>query len=180
MASIRLNVKEDLRGFTKWLDAKGAQILVPTNEWELCRFKTNAGTGIIYTNKTGRLRFTGDSLAAWTAYVTGGGWRAAPATKRRLKSSPTCAALRKRDGDDCFFCQTSVEVEDESVEHLVSITHGGPDHLANMALAHRTCNAEAGHMSVMDKILLRETMSRVPTNVVSIKPIPPLGPPWEV
>jgi hypothetical protein len=170
MPGIRMNVQDDVVAFTKWLGAKGAQVLQPTSVWEVCRYKSNSGTSIVYTNKTGRLRFTGDSLVAWTAYVTGAGWRAIPATKRKLKSSPTCQALRVRDGDDCFFCRTPVEVEDESVEHLVAITHGGPDHLSNMALSHRVCNNLAGHLSVMEKIILREERS-APVEA---------GPPWEV
>ncbi len=157
MAGIRMNVQDDIVTFMKWLGTKGAQVLQPTSVWEVCRYKTNSGTSIIYTNKGGRLRFTGDSLVAWTAYATGKPWRAIPATKRKLKSSPTCQALRVRDGDLCFYCHKPVEVEDESIEHLVSITHGGPDHLANMALAHRApCNSDAGHLSVMEKILMRE------------------------
>jgi hypothetical protein len=47
-----------------------------------------------------------------------------------------------------------VDVEDESEEHLVSITHGGPQHISNKFLAHRVCNAKAGHMSAPEKIQL--------------------------
>ena len=38
-------------------------------------------------------------------------------------------------------------------------TCGGPDHLANMALAHRRCNERAGTLSLFAKIRLRERMS---------------------
>ncbi len=161
--------------FHAWLSARGAQVLEPTSVWEVCRFKTNVGTSIIYKNKTGRLRFTGEALIAWTAFTSGGSWRAAPATKRKLKSAPMCRSLRERDGDMCFYCQKIVEIEDESIEHLVAITHGGPDHIANMVLAHRApCNAEAGHLSVMDKILRREKLMR------TAKSEEILDPPWEV
>lgn len=166
-----------LMPFQAWLVARGAEVLSTTNEWEVLRFRTNEGVSIIYKKKHGTLTFTGESSKVWNAYRSNGAWRAAPATKRKLKSSPTCVALRKRDGDACFYCHQPVEVVDESIEHLVSITHGGPDHLANMVLAHRApCNANAGHLSVMEKIRLREENA---VRTVSA-PIEPLGPPWKV
>lgn len=162
--------------FHAWLKARGAEVLIPTNEWEVLRFRTNSGTSIIYRNKSDRLTFTGDAEFVLHAFMNNGTWRAIPATKRKLKSTPVCRALRERDGDDCFYCRKPVEVEDESIEHLVAITHGGPDHIANMVLAHRApCNAEAGHLSVMEKILRREATLAIP-------PVPTgdLGPPWDI
>lgn len=146
-----------LKMFTAWLHGHGAELLTPTNQWELLRFRTEEGTSIIYTDKRGHLTWTNQAAEAYLACVGNKAWRAVPKTQRRAKSSPTCQALRKRDGDDCFFCHLPVAVEDESAEHLVSITHGGPDHIANMALAHRECNRQAGHLSLMEKIRMRET-----------------------
>lgn len=146
--------------FEIWLTARGAEVLQPTSEWELCRFRTGAGTHILYTNKHHQLTPTGQMGIAFKAYQSNSSWRAAPATARQLKSSPTCQTLRERDGDTCFFCCRPVLVEDESPEHLVAITHGGPDHIANMALTHKTCNAQAGHLSLMEKIRMRETNAR--------------------
>jgi hypothetical protein len=144
--------------FEKWLVERGAELLTPTNEWELLRFRTEKGTGIIYTNKHGHLTWMGPATEAYLAHVSNrSSWRAVPREERKYKSSPTCQALRRRDGDACFYCHLPVAVEDESVEHLVNLTHQGPDHIANMALAHRDCNREAGHLSVMEKIRFRET-----------------------
>lgn len=143
--------------FTTWLAERGAEVLTPTNEWELLRFKTEKGTGIVYSNKLGHLTWMGPASEAYLAHVGNKSWRAVPKADRRLRSSVVCQALRERDGDDCFFCHLQVAVEEESPEHLVSLTHGGPDHIANMALAHRECNRQAGHLSLMEKIRMRET-----------------------
>lgn len=157
--------------FRAWLSERGAQVLEPTNEWEVLRYKTDSGTSIIYTNKKGTLRFTGDSLVAWEAYRIGAPYRAGPVTPRINKGSPVLQALRKRDGDKCFYCMQEVSEEDESIEHFVSRTHGGPDHIANMVLAHIPCNALAGALSVMEKIKMRESVLLKATDT---------SPPWEV
>lgn len=150
--------------FEAWLAARGAEVLVPTNEWELCRFRHGDSTAIVYTNKGGQLTWMGGAGDAYYAYIRNASWRAAPATKRTSKSTPVCKALRQRDGDACFFCHLPVAVEDESPEHLVAVTHGGPDHIANMALAHRECNAAAGHLPLMEKIRMREeNLARIAT-----------------
>lgn len=140
--------------FRNWLAASGAQVLEPTNEWELVRFKAGDATGVIYWSLKGAITFTGPAGEAWAAFKGAHSWRAAPATKRRGKSSVTIQAIRARDGGHCFFCLRPVSVEDESEEHLVPITAGGPDHLANKFLAHRKCNADAGHLSAPEKIAL--------------------------
>jgi hypothetical protein len=144
------------QAFELWLTARGAEVLTPTNQWELLRFRTEEGTSIVYTDKHGKLTWTNQAAQAYLAHVGGKPWRAVPKTQRRLRSSPVCQALRKRDGDACFFCHLDVAIEEESPEHLVAVTHGGPDHIANMALAHRVCNQQAGHLSLMEKIQLRE------------------------
>ena len=147
-------ITSKLPQFRNWLAANGAQVLEPTNEWEITRFKAGDETGIIYTNAKGDVTFTGPASEAWQAFKGAHSWRAAPATKRREKSGPICRALRARDGGHCFFCLKPVTIKDESVEHLVPITSGGPDHIANKFLAHRVCNSDAGHLSAVEKIAL--------------------------
>lgn len=39
------------KAFRDWLSANGAQVLEPTNEWELIRFKSDTGTSVIYKDK---------------------------------------------------------------------------------------------------------------------------------
>lgn len=145
-------IKAQLPQFLNFLSARGAEVLLPTNEWELCRFKSGNITSVIYFKKTGIISFYGDSHTAWLAFKNNTGWRANPATPRRKSRSPCIATLRERDGDGCFFCLEEVSEEDESEEHLVCVTHGGPNHIANKFLAHRLCNQNVGHLSALEKI----------------------------
>jgi hypothetical protein len=138
--------------FRNWLAANGAEVLEPTNEWELVRFRTGTGTGVIYSNKAGGTTFSGPADKAWNAFKSGGSWRATPKTKRQQKSTPRIQAIRERDGGCCFFCLKPVSVEEESEEHLVPVTAGGPNHISNLFLAHRLCNQRAGHLSAPEKI----------------------------
>lgn len=66
-------------------------------------------------------------------------------------------ALIRRDGPSCFYCGADTTEDDRSLEHLVPLAHGGPNHLSNLVLAHGRCNSDANHMSVMEKIKRRET-----------------------
>lgn len=147
-------VTSKLKLFRNWLAQNGAQVLEPTNEWELLRFKAGDETAVIYTNAKGGTTFTGPAGDAWEAFKGSHSWRAAPATKRRQKSGPVIQAIRARDGDLCLFCLELVAVEDETQEHLVPITAGGPDHIANKFLAHSKCNHDAGHLSAVEKIAI--------------------------
>ncbi|CAJ0719441.1 hypothetical protein LMG6871_02867 [Ralstonia edaphis] len=145
--------------FEAFLTERGAQILQPTNEWEVLRFKTSRGTSIVYRNARDGLTLTGESMTAWTAFETSGPWRASPAPKKRVsgreKTLPLVNALLRRDGSACFYCGKDTTEDDRSLEHLVPRAHGGPNHLSNLVLAHRKCNTDAGHLSVMEKIRRR-------------------------
>lgn len=137
--------------FRSWLSGCGAQVLEPTNEWELIRFKAGGVTSVIYRNSVGGVKYTGSADEAYQAFKNGKPWRAQPSTRRK-KATPVIRTLRQRDGDLCFFCQRTVSEDNESAEHLVSITHGGPNHISNMFLAHKGCNAKAGHLSAPEKV----------------------------
>lgn len=143
-------VQPKLEVFKKWLVDRGAQIHGTTNEYELIRFKTDKGMSVVYTKKSGVITFFGESEKAWNAFRTAGSWRAMPATKR--KQNNQIATIRKRDGDLCFYCQEHVSDKEASEEHLVSLTHGGPDHISNKFLAHGVCNNNVGNLSAVEKI----------------------------
>lgn len=141
--------------FRQWLTARGAEVLEPTSEWELMRFRAGDETSVIYRNKSEQVNFTGGSLEAWEAYRNNMKWRAAPKTTRKRRTrktrTPIIISLFKRDGNLCFFCQKELG-HDFTREHLVSITHGGPDNTYNMVLAHSQCNNDVGHLSAAEKI----------------------------
>lgn len=141
--------------FSAWLVARGASMLMRTNGWELARWTGDGQTSVVYFNARHNITFTGAAEAAWIAFRGGKPFRVAPAAKRAGgKASPRIKALYARDGDRCFYCNTPVVMEDASVEHLVSVTHGGPSHMSNFVLAHQQCNAGAGHISAMEKIAI--------------------------
>lgn len=142
--------------FEKFLDERGAQILQPTNEWELLRFRTDAGVSIVYCNRKAGLTLTGKAQDAWNAFRSAGSWRGTTAVDKVKKAAPIIRRLLQRDGEDCFFCRKAMAENTRTVEHLVPRTHGGPNHLSNFVLAHRECNLKVGHLSVMEKIRVRE------------------------
>lgn len=147
-------IQRDKAKFLAFVAQNGGEVLEPTNEFEVLRFRSGITTSVIYRKATGQLTFTGDSLKAFTAFKSNAHWRAMPAARRSKRSGPRMQAIRKRDGDGCFYCLLPVSVDEESEEHLVSVTHGGPTHISNLFLTHRVCNSRAGHLSAPEKIKL--------------------------
>lgn len=172
-----IHIRQKQAFFVNWLVANGAQVLEPTNEWEMVRFRDGGVTSVIYRNKTDAVTFTGSARLAWEAYKTARPWRAAtPKAKRQNKKDRDkyVETIRKRDGDDCFFCAQPVSDVTESVEHLVAVTHGGPNHISNMFLAHKLCNEMASHLSAVEKIQRYHEARMQPVSAVA-----DLTPPWE-
>lgn len=74
--------------------------------------------------------------------------------RRRLKSAPgtyTLHELAERDSRRCHICGRTVDMlrsgmhdRGPTVDHLVPLSDGGRDELANVALAHRGCNVRRG------------------------------------
>lgn len=139
-----------LAAFQARLMQAGAEILGPTNPYELLRFRTSKGVGVVYTGKRGET-WNAEALAAREHLDSGKGSLAPVAVKGRRRDKATVEALIKRDGDACFFCGLALN-GDVTVEHLVAVAHGGPNHISNLFLAHATCNQAAGHMSAPEKI----------------------------
>lgn len=144
-------MRDRLEAFSSWLVARGAELMTPVADVELLRFKTPKGVSCVTAKKTGAVTFVGEAATAWKAYRNNETWRAVAPTKRN-KTKLDIPLIRKRDGDLCFYCREHVSQEDESAEHLVPLTHGGPDHLSNKFLAHRICNSNVGHFSATEKI----------------------------
>lgn len=144
-------VKPKLESFKVWLAARGAELLNPVSAFELLRFKTDKGLSVFYFKKNGAITPYGEAETAWNAFRKNATWRAYPRERRKLNRIEV-ATIRKRDGDLCFYCQEYVHPKDESIEHLVALTHGGPDHISNSFLAHKDCNQRADHLSAPEKI----------------------------
>lgn len=150
-------ILKHLDRFKAWLSGHGASVGVPTNEWEIVRFSARNTISVAYRNKENRVTFIGLARECWQAYVRGEDmYLAGERRKSRKKAAPQIKALRARDGDGCFYCLLHVKEDDASVEHLVALVHGGPNHLSNLALAHKKCNSDVGHLSLMEKFKVRE------------------------
>ncbi len=158
----------DIDHFANWLTDCGAEVLEPTSEWEILRVRTSRGILVVHQNRKGVHSWPQALLEIAKSYESGIKLALA-ATRRRRKTSKTWqeyGALARRDGTACFFCGTVVAPPEApvpsefacTIEHLVCIAHGGPDHLSNKYLAHRKCNEIAGNLSAPEKIRLREQM----------------------
>lgn len=162
----------DLTDFEVWLTNCGAEVLSPISQWEVLRVRTSTGTHVVHHNKKGDQTWPPALLEIVGVYNRGGSLALA-ATKRRRKTSNLMQAyprLVQRDGAGCFYC--GEEVPDPlaeyhpdyapTVEHLVAVAHGGPNHLSNKFLAHHQCNQIAGSLSAPEKIALRDKMRADP------------------
>lgn len=145
------DIQPRLDKFKQFLSERGAELLEPAATDELLRFRTMDSLSIIFFNpKNGIIAFYAQAEEAWLAFRHGTSWRARPNLSRAGNNQTK--TLRKRDGDNCFFCCEYVNTVEESEEHLVSRTHGGPNHISNKFLAHARCNVAAGHLSATQKI----------------------------
>lgn len=153
--------------FKGWLEARGSEVRVTTNAYELARFTTPEGVGVVYRN--GRDVITsweGGADTAFLAFVESKSWRCGERVRRSKGRDRQTEALLRRDGNRCFFCDGIMAPKGEPCEpgqemtreHLVPLTQGGPNCLANLFLAHGRCNQEAGHKPAVEKIRLRDKM----------------------
>ena len=148
-----------LDAFKAWLVERGAVILAPTNPYEVLRVDTAEGLFVVYTNKAGKQTWPEGIEAIRAAYLDGRELPLSPEQKGRVKLRHQIEAIAARDGLECWFCENgflSVDSREITIEHLVALAHGGPNHISNLVLACPDCNAEAGHLSVSEKVVMRE------------------------
>lgn len=150
---------KERENFQRWATANGAEVHTP-HEWEVMRIVTASGTHVLYYNRNGRLTWTGDLEQLYVCYKTGNDAELFP-TGRRVKSGGLrkrkLKMLIERDGNECFFCgKEFTEENPPSLEELFPRTCGGSTHIANQALACPECNQEAGNLSVVEKVKIRD------------------------
>lgn len=152
-----------LKHFKAFIALRGCDVLPPTNQWEVLRFIVGGRTNIVYRDKRERLSLVGDDIGpAAESFVNGQTW-VPPEFKRVTQPNGNrtrayIAAVLERDKtDECFYCGEPCGA-DISLEHLLSRVVGGPNRLGNMSVAHADCNQRAGHLSVVEKVKLREQM----------------------
>lgn len=146
-------MQQELERFAEFLIHHGATILDPASEQEAMRYQF-PGTGIVILHRTKNsllmrgcvadhyLRFR-EGRAPLIKSRPGAQWR------ERIR-----ARIIARDGDQCCFCGGELD-GDESIEHWLSLRHGGNNTIANTSLAHVSCNRAADSMSVAEKINLK-------------------------
>lgn len=156
----------DMAAFKVWLTVCGAEVLSPTNEFEVVRVRTHSGTHVAYRNKRNRQIWPDELVKLAGAFIAGEFPTLANGVRVQINSHMRrrYPVLVRRDGPGCFYCGKRVPHPDEdvpepqrpSIEHLVSKSHGGPNHIANCFLSHVLCNQRAGNLSAPEKIKLRE------------------------
>ena len=142
-----------LEVFKTRLAEAGAEILAPTNPYEALRFRALYGTGIVWVNKKGKQTWGAEAQMAHDHVKAQKGSLAPVTIINRGPNAKKAPTLLARDGPNCFFCGKPLD-NDITVEHLIAIAHGGPNHISNLFLAHAECNQKAGHMSAPEKVAL--------------------------
>lgn len=142
--------------FSRWLIDHGSAVIGATNRYEVARFLTDQGIGIVYKNNTGRItHWANGADRAMAAFLSGQEWRAVEKRiKKRTAAARQYAALADRDGAACIYCGRPLDAGTATIEHVFPIASGGTDHLANLALACEQCNAAAGSLPPAQKIAL--------------------------
>lgn len=156
-------------GFFTFLRERGSEVRVVSNPYELARFTTPKGVGVIYRNEAGRITsWVNGAREAYAAFLSGADWRGGAKQKRsrsNAKIAHQIKTLIERDGNVCWYCGHPFAEQgpkQRTREHLVSITQKGPDNLANQVLAHQDCNLEAENLSVAEKVRIREQKHAAP------------------
>lgn len=167
--------KVDVSGFISWLAKNGAEIGMPTNPYEVVRYKsytdnaTKPMTSVVYRKDSGLVTWTGASFKHYQRFLDGENWlRKETTVKESIASTFKApsglsvaakhrAKLLKRDGDECWFCGLPMG-DDLTIEHLVPKSDGGRNTLANYALAHKKCNNAAADKPLIQKIEIRNRM----------------------
>lgn len=142
--------------FKTFLKESGAEILDVTNPYEMVRFRTVNGVSVVYKGRRG-ISFTGESAEAYGRFQSKNIWQIKRRSEKEFERIKT--EILERDGDLCFYCASvTVDGDNRSVEHILSISHGGNNNTANLVFACKGCNEAVGSMSVVEKVKYRDTL----------------------
>lgn len=72
-------------------------------------------------------------------------------------------SIHDRDGNECFYCGKGLTLEEATIEHLIPLSNGGNNSDANLVLADKDCNMEAGALPIIEKVKLRESKRGINT-----------------
>jgi hypothetical protein len=138
----------NIEKFKKWLTDRGAEMLPVTNEYEALRFKAKE-VGVLYKSGKTSGRYMAHTLECFRSNKK---WCGKPINVGRSSSyRKEKESLIKRDGRNCFFCGDPLG-DDITIEHLISLSSGGKNTLANMVLCHEECNKKVGNIPIFQKV----------------------------
>lgn len=146
--------------FIDWLKKNGAEMLQPTNPYEVARFIAHGGTHIVYTNKKGNISANGFALECLNAFNSNQPLDMGFTKTARTQNTKSKAVLLKRDGNECFYCGLEMAIDDMTVEHLIALGNGGNNRMENKVLAHQKCNAAVGNLTLTLKLKKRDEMRK--------------------
>lgn len=146
----------DNKKFNEWLRHNGAEVLEPTNPYEIARFVARGGVNVIYRGRRG-ISARGFALDCLHAFENNASISMGYTKGHRSDLGRKKAALMQRDGDLCFFCAKPMTQDAMTIEHLVSRQNGGPNHMDNLVLSHSQCNARAGNLPLIKKIQIHHS-----------------------
>ncbi|CAM5207825.1 HNH endonuclease OS=Bosea thiooxidans OX=53254 GN=SAMN05660750_03367 PE=4 SV=1 [Bosea thiooxidans] len=149
----------NLDAFKAWLTDCGAVLIAPTSQWEILRVQTCDGVQVVYRNAKDVQTWPEPLVVAREAFERGNRMSLSPDMRARKKLRHLVEEIAARDGLWCWFCEAGFLGPDSgevTIEHLVAKSHGGPDHLSNLVIACKGCNGLVGHMSVSEKVAIRD------------------------
>lgn len=164
--------------FAAYLAASGAEIGTPTNVYEVIRYKAfwqggkKAITHIVYAKENGLLTYTGGSADHYRAFQSAGSIEVDESRVRRKALGHLRPKLVARDGDECWYCAGGLDAEPSNVEHLINVSDGGTNALANLVMAHVGCNTKAGNMPLARKLELRAELRARANFPAASQPVP--------
>lgn len=145
----------DLDRFKTWLTVYGAKV-VALHANEVLRFRHGKRNGVVTRKKNGGLDPTPVAAHYFEAFLDKRPMPNKPV--RRSNEIPSAIEIVfSRDGATCFYCDKPLGA-DVTREHLLSRSHGGATHPANLVLAHKRCNNDARNCAIVEKIKLRDDL----------------------
>jgi hypothetical protein len=153
--------KREIFKFKEFLVNSGVEFLVTTSEWEVLRFRANGAIGVVYNNKRSDFTFVNEAQKAYDAFMNNREYSNKIFIHKRQRASVLMRSVIERDGSQCFYCGKALKDDDMTIEHLLSISSGGSNHLSNLAISCKPCNSEAGRLPIVEKVKLRETKFKI-------------------
>jgi hypothetical protein len=153
---MHLNANE-IEKFSRWLKSCGAEILAHTSEWEIIRAKVKGETVVAYRNGAGKQTWPPPLMEFYKLRGCGHQPQLAnPVKQLRGNRKGLINELASRDGWCCWYCASPLDADTATVEEICPRQIGGPVHIGNQCLACADCNREAGNMTVVAKVVMRE------------------------